>query len=1098
MSYLTSWSLKNSGIVALAAVAIVAFGIYAATALKEELIPSLTLPAVTVVSTYQGAAPEIVDREVTEVVEGAVGGEGQTGMTSYSSEGDSVIQLEYDYGTDTDDTVKALQQQIEQIQSQLPEDVNTTVATGSSEDLPIITLAATSSGDEQRLAERLDSIVASELESVEGVNEVTVTGVRDRIVDVTLDPDRLEEEDLTADAVTQALQTSGVVVPAGDVPEGGESLSVQVGDNFDSVREIKDIYLTPQPSVGATAAPAATAESAPDAAPGTPAPNAVQPGAVRAQPQPPQPAAQEPPDPVRLGDVAEAELALEESSSLTRTDGEPSLGFSVTQDQDGNTVDISGEVRAMIPDLEEQLGEGANLEVVTDNAPSIREAIQGTVTKGVIGLVLAVVVIVVFLLSIRSTLVTAVSIPLSVLIALISFLFFDYSLNLLTLSALTVSIGRVVDDSIVVLENIKRHLGYGGEKFAAITTAVREVAGAVTSSTLTTVAVFLPIAFVGGITGEIFTPFSVAVTVALLASLVVSLTVIPVLAYWFMDTPSGPERDAEEIRAEAVARERRGLLQRAYVPLIRWTTRHRAITLAAAFLVFAGSMGLLPRLETNLLGDTGQNILRIEQEMPAGSSLQTMDEAAREVEAVLEDAEGIESYQVTVGSGGDGPAIAGLGGGATGSDSAIFTIVTGKNADRAAVERDLRDRLDRLDGVGAVGVSGGDAASTSSLEVQVRAADEEELREAADKVEGAVRGTPDTTNVSSDLTEGATELRVRVNARAAAEKGLSETAIGQAALTADRGVAEAEIDGETRAVYVRLGSEPGGVRDLRDLRIATPTGGTARLDEVADVERTDASTQITRVDGERAATITATATTENTGAVSAQMQQRLADLDLPEGAGYSLGGVTADQGEAFASLLVSLLAAVAIVYMIMLGTFRSLVQPLALMVSVPFAATGVVLALLLTGTPLGVSALIGTLMLVGIVVTNAIVLLDLVRQYRDGGMGTQEAVIEGGRRRLRPILMTALATVGALVPMAAGLTASSGFVSQPLAIVVIGGLTSSTVLTLVIVPVLYTIVEDTKDRLKKRRDRRRARREASEAEQQELQRKLAAEGDQRK
>ena len=1063
MHYLSNWSLKNRSIVALLTIVVIAFGIYAATALKEELIPSTTLPAVTVVSTYQGASPEIVDREVTEVVEGVVSGEGQTSMTSYSSEGASVIQLDYDYGTDTDDTVQALQQQIEQVQSQLPDDVNTTVATGSTEDLPIMTLAATSSGDEQELAEQLDSAVVSDLESVGGVGEVTVTGVRDRIVDVTLDPERLEEENLTADTVTQALQANGSALPVGDVPEGGDSLTVQVGDSFDSIEEIEDIYVTPQPTAASPTSLAAQGAAQP------------QPGQ---QPQPEQPAGPEQPEPVRLGDVADVELVLE-SSSLTRTDGEPSLGLAITQSQDGNTVDISEEVRAMIPALEDQLGDGAELSVVTDNAPSIQEAIGGTVTKGLIGLVLAVAVVMIFLFSIRSTLVTAVSIPLSVLIALISFLFFDYSLNLLTLSALTVSIGRVVDDSIVVLENIKRHLEYGGERLAAIITAVREVAGAVTSSTLATVAVFLPIAFVGGITGELFTPFSVTVTIALLASLLVSLTIVPVLAYWFMGTPSGTESERERIRQEAEARERRGPLQRAYVPLIRWTTEHRVITLVVAFVVFAASMSLLPRLETNFLADPGQNILSVEQELPAGSSLQTTDEAAREVEEVLEEEEGVESYQVTVGAGGGGGEIAGLGGAAAGSNSANFTIITGDDVERAALERDLRESLDQLDGVGTVGVSSGDAASSSSLEVQVQAAEEEDLREAADKVEDAVRDTPDTTDVSSDLSEGATDVRVDVDGQAAAQRGLSEAAISQAALTADQGleVAEAEIDGASRDVYVRLDSEPGGVQELRDLEITTPAGESVRLDEVADVERTEAPSQVTRVDGERGATITATATTENTGAVSAAMQQRLADLDLPDGASYSLGGVTADQGEAFTSLLIALLSAVVLVYIIMVGTFRSLIQPLALMVSVPFAITGVILALLITGTPLGISALIGMLMLVGIVVTNAIVLLDLVRQYRDRGMDTREAVIEGARHRLRPILMTALATISALMPMAIGLTASSGFISQPLAIVVIGGLTTSTILTLIIVPVLYTIIEDTKGRLNKRSERRRARRE---------------------
>jgi HAE1 family hydrophobic/amphiphilic exporter-1 len=1078
VSYLSRLSLKNRSIVALAAVAIVAFGVYAATALKQELVPSITLPAVTVVSTYQGASPEVVDREVTEVIEGAIqGSDGQTGMTAYSSEGVSIIRIDYDYGTDTDEAVRDLQQQIDGIQAQLPDDIDSNIATGSSEDVPVVTLAASTTGDEQALAEDLDATVIPELESIGGVNDASVTGVRDRIVNVTLDPDRLEEENLTTEGVASALGSGGVAIPAGGFAEDGESLSVQVGDAFGSVEEIEDIYVTPTAFAAAPSSEAATPASL-SVAGASPSPSSTT-GAVSV-PATAQPAAQEAPDPLRLGEVAEVEVALEESSSLTRTDGEPSLGVSLTQGQDGNTVDISEDVRAMIPNLEARLGDGAELSVVTDNAPAIRESIEGLVTEGLVGLVFTVVVILVFLLSIRSTLVTAVSIPLSVLIALLSLLAFGYSLNILTLSALTVALGRIVDDSIVVLENIKRHLELSEEKMAAILAAVREVAGAVTSSTLATVAVFLPIVFTGGLTGELFAPFSMTMTIALLASLVVSLTVVPVLAYWFMASPGGSRRDPEEVRAAALARERRNPLQRAYVPVIRWTTRHRVITLALAFLVFAGSMSLVPRLETNFLDDTGQNTLTIDQELPAGSSLQTTDEAAKKVEAVLEDTDGVEAYQVTVGSADTGGLALATGGGASGSNSATFTVVTDADAERASVERDIRNRLDGMGNAGTVTVTAGDAGiSSSNLEVAVRAADQETLREAAARVEEAVEGIPGTSGVSSDLTAGETDVRVSVDGQATAEEGLSEVGIGQAVLTAYRGsqVTEAQIDGERHDVYLRLGSEPAGVQELRALEISTPAGETVRLDAVADVEEVRAPTRVTRIDGERGAIVTATATSEDTGAVSTAMQQRLAALDLPDGASYSLGGVTSNQAEAFTSLLIAILSAIVLVYMIMVATFRSLVQPLALMVSVPFAATGVVLALLLTGTALGISALIGMLMLVGIVVTNAIVLLDLIRQYRDRGMGTHEAVVEGGRRRLRPILMTAVATICALLPMAVGITASSGFISQPLAIVVIGGLTTSTVLTLVIVPVLYTIVEDFKDRSNKRHARRRARRE---------------------
>jgi hydrophobic/amphiphilic exporter-1 (mainly G- bacteria), HAE1 family len=539
------------------------------------------------------------------------------------------------------------------------------------------------------------------------------------------------------------------------------------------------------------------------------------------------------------------------------------------------------------------------------------------------------------------------------------------------LSALTIAIGRVVDDSIVVLENIKRHLEYGEEKGKATLSAVRDVAGAVTASTLTTVAVFLPISFTGSFVGELFASFSVTVTVALLASLLVSLTVVPVLAYWFLKVPSVGS-DPEEVREEALAREHRSILQRAYVPVIVWATRHRVITLALAFVVFAGSMSLIPRLETNFLGDSGQNTLTIEQELPAGTSLAATDEAAERVETAIEDVDGVEAYQVTIGSDGAAALAPPGGGGSSGSNSATFSEVTDEDADQAVIEEDLREAVSGVEDAGDVTVSAGDmAVGNSDLEVIVQASDEGVLREASDRVEGAIADTPNTTEVASNLSDGETGISVRVDGRAVAEQGLTETGIGQAVSAAMQvqGAAEVDLDGESRDVFVGTGSDYDSVEGLRDLEIPTATGS-VRLDEVADVAEVEIPTQVTRIDGERSASITATPTTEDTGSVSTEMQQRLDDLELPQGASYSIGGVTSDQTEAFGSLALALVVAILLVYVVMVATFRSIVQPLMLMVSIPFAATGAVVLLLATDTAAGLAALIGLLMLVGIVVTN--------------------------------------------------------------------------------------------------------------------------------
>ncbi|MCX9190203.1 hydrogenase expression protein [Carbonactinospora thermoautotrophica] len=1036
MSFLTRLSLANRSLVALAAGAVIAFGVGATATLKQELIPTLELPAATVVTSYPGATPEIVEREVTEAVEGAVNGvDGLVDTKSTSSHGLSVVQAEFEYGTDTSAASQELQQAVNRIASRLPQGAQPTVVVGSTDDIPVVQLAVTSDGDQQRLAAKLRDEVVPELESIPGVREATVSGGRDRVVSVRLDPAKLAAAGLTPAAVTAALQANGVAVPGGTLTRGDRSFSVQVGDGFTSLEEIRDLPLTPQAGAAPVAAPGASA----------------------------------PPAPVRLGDVAKVETALRDATSFTRTNGKPSLGLGITKTPDGNAVEISHAVREKIPELEAVLGDGARLTVVFDQAPFIEESIRGLTTEGLLGLGFAVLVILIFLLSIRSTLVTAVSIPLSVLIAMIGLKVGGHSLNILTLGALTIAVGRVVDDSIVVLENIKRHLGYGEPKHAAILTAVREVAGAVTASTITTVAVFLPIAVVGGQVGELFRPFAVTVTVALLASLLVSLTVIPVLAYWFLKPAAG----GVEARERARARELRNPLQRVYLPVLRWAIGHRVVTLVLGAVVFLGTFGLVPRLETNFL-DQGGNTFTVTQELPPGTSLARTDAAAKKVEEAIREVDGVETYQVMVGSSDEALMIA-FGAG-SGANSAIFSITTDVEADQKAVEAELRRRLGELRDIGQVRLSSGGGFGGAALQVVVRAPDQETLRAAAAQVEKAVRDTPDTADVVNDLAASQPTVRVRVDRAKAAAAGLGEAQIGQAVRQALQpgAVTMAELDGDRVDVVVRTGTAPADLAALRALPLGAGPAGPVTLDDVADVTETAGPVRLTRTDGARSATISANVIGQNLGAVTADLQRRIDRLHLPEGVSVELGGVSADQRESFADLGLALLAAIAIVFLVMVATFRSMVQPLILLVSVPFAATGAVGLLLVTGTPLGVPALIGLLMLIGIVVTNAIVLIDLVNQCREQGMTVREAVLEGSRQRLRPILMTAVATICALAPMAFGLTGGGIFISQPLAIVVIGGLTSSTLLTLVLVPVLYTLVEGAKERLRARRQRRAA------------------------
>ncbi|MFE7620844.1 efflux RND transporter permease subunit [Streptomyces sp. NPDC057496] len=1029
MSWLSRFSLAQRALIGLISIVALVFGAIAIPQLKQQLLPTIELPMVSVLAPYQGASPDVVEKQVVEPLENSLEAvDGVTGITSTASEGSAVIMASFDFDSGgTKQLVADIQQAVNRARALLPDDVDPQVIAGSTDDIPAVVLAVTSDKDQQALAEQLDRTVVPALEDIGGVGQVTVDGVRDLQVSVTPDDKKLAAAGLNAMTLAQALQAGGATVPAGSFSESGKSRTVQVGGAFTSLKQIEDLRIAPQ-----------------GAAPG------------------------ERGKPVRVGDVAKVEQEQAAAVSITRTNGRPSLAVMATMDKDGSAVAISDAVKDKLPDLRKDLGAGAELTVVSDQGPAVSKAISGLTTEGALGLLFAVVVILVFLASLRSTLVTAVSIPLSVVLALIVLWTRDLSLNMLTLGALTIAIGRVVDDSIVVLENIKRHLGYGEERQSAIITAVKEVAGAVTSSTLTTVAVFLPIGLVGGMVGELFGSFSLTVTAALLASLLVSLTVVPVLSYWFLRAPKGTALDdPDEARRKAEEKEARSRLQRLYVPVLRFATRRRVTSLVIAVVVLLGTFGMAPLLKTNFFDQGEQEVLSIKQELTPGTSLAAADKAAKKVEKLLADDKGVKDYQVTVGSSGFMAAF----GGGTGSNQATYQVTLKDSGDFDATQKRIDKALGELDGIGDTTISAGDGFGSQDLSVVVKAADADVLRKASEKVRGAVAGIDDVTDVQSDLSQSVPRISVKPNARAA-DAGFDQSALGAAVAGAVRGTpaGKAVMDDTERDVVIRSAHPATTMAELKALPL-----GPVELGQVADVELVPGPVSMTRIDGQRAATITAKPTSDNTGAVSTALQKEIDALELPEGATATIGGVTEDQNDSFAKLGLAMLAAIAIVFMLLVATFRSLVQPLILLVSIPFAATGAIGLLVATDTPMGIPAMIGMLMLIGIVVTNAIVLIDLINQYRAQGMGVVEAVVEGGRHRLRPILMTALATIFALLPMALGVTGEGGFISQPLAVVVIGGLVTSTLLTLLLVPTLYAMVELRKERRAKKKDARRAR-----------------------
>ncbi|MCS6568939.1 efflux RND transporter permease subunit [Curtobacterium flaccumfaciens pv. flaccumfaciens] len=1153
MHLLSVFSLRNRALIALVTIVVAVFGGIALSSLKQELIPSVEFPQVAIVSAYPGATPEVVSNDVSTKIEQAIQVVPDLESTSAtSSTGQSVVSASFQYGSNLASAEDKIQTAVNALS--LPDSVQTQIVTGSFDDLPVLQVAVSASGNQEQLVDRLQASAIPDLEKLDGVRQADVFGNPGRRVVITPNQDELAARGLSQTAISDALDDNGTLIPGGTITEDGSTLSVQTGERIASLKDIRALPLTSSSSSssssgssgsdgsGSGAAGASGTTSSGDGtaagATGTGATGAgatgTGTGATGAAPTGDaatggSTTAATPTD-TTLGDVAKVAITESPRTSISRVDGQQALTISITKTQEANTVDVSNTVRDALPGIEDKIEGDPRFTVVFDQAPYIQQSIDSLAEEGLLGLAFAVLVILVFLLSWRSTLVTAISIPTSVLLAAIGMRAAGYTLNIITLAALTIAIGRVVDDSIVVIANIKRHMLPGVDRGQAVRDAVREVAGAVTASTLTTVAVFLPVAFVAELVGELFRPFAVTVTLALVASLFVSLTIVPVLAYWWLRPPKAKPGDATaaaeaptdaEAAPSAIDAERAhegdrsegalasaadlhdagraDRLRRVYLPVLRWVVRKPVVVILLAVIVLGGTVATLPFVTTNYLGDSGQNTFTVTQDLKAGSSLAVQSESARKVERALQDVDGVETVQTTIGTSGQSIQAA-FGGG--GSASVQYAVTTDAEADQPTIQADARKSIGKIKDVGEVTIaaSGGGFGGSSDIEVDVTAPTQSQLETASRQVLQTMQSVPDTTGATSNLSAAEPFLAVRVDRQEAASLGLTETQVGGlvAAAVSPRDTGSIEIDDATLDVYIADPEPPTTITALRALDVPTSTG-TVPLSDVATVEESEGPTTVTTTNAARTATITVTPDATNLGAAVQSVTTAVDELDLPKGATASIGGVAASQSSAFSQLGLAVLVAVLIVYVIMVATFRSLLQPLLLLVSVPFAATGAILLQIASGVPIGVASLIGLLMLVGIVVTNAIVLIDLVNQYRRRGLRVREALIEGATRRLRPILMTAMATIFALLPMAIGLTGKSGFISQPLALVVIGGLVSSTLLTLVVLPALYFVVERARERNddriaagKTRKQARAERRQERVELRQERQRRRAA------
>jgi hydrophobic/amphiphilic exporter-1 (mainly G- bacteria), HAE1 family len=1041
---LSTVSLANRSVVGLLTIILTVAGLISLGSLKQELLPSFEVPQASIVTTYPGASPEVVDAQVSSIIEDEARIlKNLVNVTSTSRANVSVVRVEFDFGVSTAQVEEELNRVVANVQDSLPADVEPRVISGSFDSVPIIVLSvASTTGDNEALSEILEDIAVPILSQVPGIQEITVAGGKKKQITLDLKTGVLAANGLSQTSITDALRANGFILPAGSITDTEGELQIEIGTNVNSVEDFENLPLVasatsfaqlPSGLTGATTTPRI----------------------------------------LTIGEVAEVTYDYEPVTSISRTNGLDSLGIQVTKTQEGNTVAISNGVESKIDELVEKLGGDVEITTVFDQGPFVEKQLENLSIEGSLGLTFAILIILIFLASIRSTLVTAISIPTSLLVTFIGLWVSGYSLNLFTLSALTIAVGRVVDDSIVVIENINRHLSYGEPKKRAIIDAVKEVAGAITSATITTVAVFLPVALVGGIVGELFRPFSFSFTIALLASLVVSLTIVPVLAYWFLKAPVSEEQSAKEsaktaatrmekARKEEEEKEKRSWLQRGYIPVLTKTQAKPGLTLVAAGAILMFTFSLVPQLKTDFIGDFGGDTFVVRQELPAGSTFEQRDEASKIVEDLILSQEGVETVLATFGGRADGRV--NFGGN---TNATTIQVSVSKDADNVAIQAAVQAEFDSRDDIGEVTLpqgGGGGFGGSSTIDIKLAATSDEALFAAVEKVRLGMLEVDGISDITSSLSEQQRTLKITVDRVAAARAGLTEIQVsGIVAATLRPGsIGDVNIDNEATPIFIVQENTPATLEEIRDIRIPTRSG-VISLDSIADIQEVQAPVAITSEKGDRVATVSLTPDSDDLGAVTRAVTEALDVVELPIGATANIGGVSADQAESFGQLGLALLAAVAIVYLVMVATFSSLVQPLILLISIPFAATGALGLLLITDTPLGVPALIGMLLLVGVVVTNAIVLIDLINQYRKQGKSIQQSIMDGSRQRLRPIVMTALATIFALSPLALGIT-GGGFISQPLAIVVIGGLVSSTVLTLVIVPVLYWLIEGRAER----------------------------------
>lgn len=1026
------FSLHNKLALWLMTIIVLFGGIYSATKMKMEMLPSMSTPVITVTTPYPGAAPEDILDGVTDPIEKKVKSlSGVDKVQSQSMENASAVTIHYKFGTDMDKAQDKLEKELGKID--LPEGAkDSQVSQMSMYTFPIISYSISSNKkDIKDLTAAIKKDLVPEIEGIEGVTSVSFTGQEVEQVELQFDEKKLKSKGLTQESVLQFIKGATSDAPLGLYAFGNDLKSIIVNGQFTTVNALKDLKV---PVTGGANSNAMAMQTSPQAS--MPMPSKV--------------------PTVKLSDIASIKQ-VSSRESISRTNGKDSLSLQVVKSDDANTVKLANEVKDKVKAFKKS-NTDMNTVLMMDQAKPIEDSIKTMVEKAVIGALVAIVMILLFLRNIRSTLIAVVSIPMSIVIALLILKQMDISLNIMTLGAMTVAIGRVIDDSIVVIENIFRRMSrkddLRGE--ALISSATKEMFIPIMSSTMVTAAVFLPLGLVSGSVGEIFRPFAYTVVFALLASLLIAITIVPMLGHTFFKNGIKGHHDDEE---------KVGVIAKFYRKILNWSLNHKWIVSIVSILLLVGSLCLTPFLGASFISTGEDKLLALTYKPKPGETEQEVVKHGDQVQKYLSSKKYVNNVQFSVGGKNPFNPIA----------SNDMAMMVEYKKDTPNWENEAENVLKKLADYKHPGTwknqdfaTGG---STNTVTVTVEGPTTDAIRNTVKTLEKEMKTVKEITNVSTSLSDSYDSYILKVKHNKLSELGLTA---GQVAMALNQRSPETVVTkvgtaGKSTEVKLTTKKSTNWTKEkLENTTIQSPLGKSVKLSDVVTIESGKTSDTIKRDNGNIAASVEGKIKGEDVTKATQAVTKQVEKVDTPKNVKVHVGGTSEDIGDSFSQLGLAMLAAIAIVYLILVLTFKGGLAPLAILFSLPFTIIGVILGLLISGETLSVPSMIGMLMLIGIVVTNAIVLIDRVINKEAEGLSTREALLEAATTRVRPILMTALATVGALLPLLFG-GDGSVLISKSLGVTVIGGLTSSTLLTLIVVPVVYEILMRIKHRKKRRK-----------------------------